>query len=160
MLDAEAWVALAFAAFLAALAYLGAHRALIGRIDQHRDRIKTELDEALRLKEEARSLLSECRRRQQDAEQEAAEIVVRAHAEAERMMTEAEAKMQDFIARHTKMAETAIARAEAQARAEVAAAAADAAVGRAEETLRRSVRGDVAENLLSRGVEEVKRKLS
>ena len=160
MLDAEVWVALAFATFLGALAYLGGHRALTGHIDRHRDRIKAELDEALRLKEEARELLGECRRRQQSAERDAAEIVVGAQAEAERIMMEVEAKMQDFIVRHTKMAEAAIARAEAQARAEVAAAAADAAVGRAEELLRRSVRGQVAENLLAKGVEDVKRKLS
>ena len=56
------------------------------------------------------------------------------------MMTEAKSKMEEFVARRNKMAETKIAQAEAQAVADVRAAAAEAAVGAAEKILTQSSR--------------------
>src|SRR5260370_13458846 len=113
-LDAEFWVAVAFVAFLGALIYLGVHEMMVKYIDQRRDRIKAELDEALRLKEEAQALLEQYQRKQRAAEQEAAGIIAGATAEAERMMAEAKIKMEEFIARRSKMAEAKIAPADAQ----------------------------------------------
>src|SRR5260370_11552532 len=108
-LDAEFWVAVAFAAFIGMLIYLGVHEMMLKYIDQRRDRIKAELDEAVRLKEEAQALLAQYQRKQREAEQEAAAIIAGATAEAERMMAEAKTKMEEFIARRNKMAEAKIA---------------------------------------------------
>ena len=111
-LDAEFWVAVAFVVFLGVLAYLGVHETLVKLVDQRRDRIKAELDEARRLKEEAQALLAQYQRRQREAEQEAAAIIAGASAEAERMLAEAKTKMEEFVARRSSMAETKIAQAE------------------------------------------------
>jgi F-type H+-transporting ATPase subunit b len=159
-LDAEFWVAVAFVVFLGGLIYLGVHEMLLKFIDQRRDRIKSELDEALRLKEEAQALLAQYQRKQREAEQEAAAIIAGATAEAERMMAEAKAKMEEFVARRSKMAETKIAQAEAQALADVRAAAAEAAVGAAEKILSQIVKGEVADRLVVKGIEDVKTKLN
>src|SRR5450631_3197421 len=159
-LDAEFWVAVAFVVFLGGLTYLGVHEMLVKFIDQRRDRIKAELDEALRLKEEAQALLTQYQRKQREAEQEAAAIIAGATAEAERMMAEAKAKMEEFIARRGKMAETKIAQAEAQAVADVRAAAAEAAVSAAEKILTQIVKGEVADRLVVKGIEDVKTKLN
>ena len=59
--------------------------------------------------------------------------------------------MEDFVARRTKMAETKIAQAEAQALADVRAAAADAAVAAAEKILTAAAKGKVAEDLFAQG---------
>jgi F-type H+-transporting ATPase subunit b len=159
-LDAEFWVAVAFVAFLGVLVYFGVHEMMVKYIDQRRDRIKAELDEALRLKEEAQALLAQYRRKQREAEQEAAAIIAGAAAEAERMMAEAKAKMEEFIARRGKMAETKIAQAEAQALADVRAAAAEAAVSAAERILTQIVKGEVADRLIVKGIDDVKTKLN
>jgi F-type H+-transporting ATPase subunit b len=159
-LDAEFWVAVAFVVFLGGLIYLGVHEMLLKLIDQRRDRIKAELDEALRLKEEAQALLAQYQRKQREAEQEAAAIIAGATAEAERMMAEAKSKMEEFIARRSKMAETKIAQAEAQAVADVRAAAAEAAVSAAEKILTQIVKGEVAARLVVKGIEDVKTKLN
>jgi F-type H+-transporting ATPase subunit b len=159
-LDAEFWVAVAFLVFIGGLIYLGVHEMMVNYIDQRRDRIKAELDEALRLKEEAQALLAQYQRKQREAEQEAAAIIAGAVAEAERMMAEAKTKMEEFIARRGKMAESKIAQAEAQALADVRAAAAEAAVSAAEKILTRIVKGEVAERLVVKGVEDVKTKLN
>jgi len=159
-LDAEFWVAVAFVAFLGVLVYFGVHEMMAKHIDQRRDRIKGELDEALRLKEEAQALLAQYQRKQREAEQEAAAIIAGATAEAERMVAEAKAKMEEFIARRSKMAEAKIAQAEAQALADVRAAAAEAAVGAAETILTQTVKGDVADRLIVKGIDDVKSKLN
>ena len=160
MLDAEFWVAASFFIFLAILGYVGVHKKLIEALDHRRDRIKAELEEAQRLREEAQTLLAHYQQKQKEAESEAAAILTNAQADAERMTREAEVKMNEFVARRTKMAEKKIAQAEAQALADVRAAAADAAVNAAEKILRETAKGKVAEDLVTRGIEDVKSKLN
>jgi F-type H+-transporting ATPase subunit b len=159
-LDAEFWVAVAFVVFVGTLIYLGVHKKMVKFIDQRRDRIKAELDEARRLKEEAQALLAQYQRKQREAEQEAAGIIAGANAEAERMMAEAKAKMEEFVARRTRAAEAKIAQAEAQALADVRAAAAEAAVSAAGKILTQLVKGEVADRLIVKGIDDVKTKLN
>jgi F-type H+-transporting ATPase subunit b len=156
----EAWVAIAFLCFLGLLAYLGVHRKLIDSLDHRQARIKSELDEAKRLREEARALLADFERKGREAESEAAAIIASAKAEAERLAAEAKARMEDFVTRRTKMAETKIAQAEAQALADVRSAAADAAVTAAEKILSTAAKGKVAVDLLTQGIEDVKKKFN
>jgi F-type H+-transporting ATPase subunit b len=160
MEEAETWVALAFVFFVGLLFYLGAHRKILDALDQRSGRIKSELDEARRLRAEAQSLLQEFERKGREAETEAAAIVASAKAEAERLAAEAKTRMEDFVARRTKMAETKIVQAEAQALADVRAAAADAAVAAAEKILSAAAKGKVAEDLLTRGIEDVRKKFN
>ncbi len=160
MPEAEAWVAIGFALFVGLLIYLGAHRKVIEGIDQRQARIKAELDEAVRLRQEARAVLAEYERKGHEAENEAAAIIASAKGEAERLAAEAKARMEDFVARRTKMAETKIAQAEAQAVADVRSAAADTAVAAAEKILSAAAKGKVAEDLLARGIEDVKKKFN
>src|SRR5258707_14500508 len=108
-------------------AYCGIHRTVLKTLDHRRDRIKAELDDARRLKEEAAKVLAEYRARHASAEREAQDIIEAAKAEAERIASEARAKMEDFVVRRTKTAESKIAPAEAQAAADVPAAGADPA---------------------------------
>jgi F-type H+-transporting ATPase subunit b len=160
MFEAEFWVAVAFVLFIAVLGYFQVHKLIVKGIDDRRDRIKAELDEARVLKEEALALLAQYEKKKQAAEQEAAAIVAGAKAEAERLAVEAKAKMEDFVARRTKMAENKIAQAEAQAVADVRSAAAEAAVAAAETILTRTVKGKVADDLIAKGIADVKRKLN
>ena len=158
--EAEFWVAVAFVIFLAGLLYVGVHKTIADTLDKRRSRIQSELDEAARLKNEAMALLAEYKQKTADAEKEAAAIIESAKADAERLAADAHAKLEDFIARRTKMAETKIAQAEAQALAEVRSTAAEAAAGAAETVLTLAAKGQVAEQLIARGIEDVKKKLN
>jgi F-type H+-transporting ATPase subunit b len=160
MLEAEAWVAVAFVIFLGLLVYLGAHRRVIDGIDQRQARIKTELDEARRLREEAQALLAEYQRKHGEADREAEAIIASANVEAERLAAEGKARMEDFVTRRTKMAETKIAQAEAQALAEVRSAAADAAVAAAEKILSTATKGKIADDLLARGIADLRKRFN
>jgi F-type H+-transporting ATPase subunit b len=158
--EPEFWVAVAFVILMGVFAYFGIHRTVLTTLDHRRDRIKAELDDARRLKEEAAKLLAEYRARHASAEREAQDIIEAAKAEAERIASEARTKMEDFVVRRTKTAESKIALAEAQALADVRAAAADAAVTAASTILSQSVKGPIADDLLVKGIAEVREKLN
>ena len=158
--EPETWVAIAFVILMGVFAYIGVHKTLLTTLDHRAARIKAELDDALRLKEEAAKVLADYKARSASAEREAADIVASAKAEAERIAAETKAKMEDFVARRTKTAEGKIALAEAQAVADVRAAAAEAAVQAASTILSKSVKGQVADDLLAKGITEVRQKLN
>ena len=158
--EAEFWVTVAFIIFMVGLVYLDVHKKLIEMLDQRRARIKAELDEARRLREEAEQLVSEYRRKQKEAESEAEAIIASAKAEAERVAAETKAKLEDFAARRARMAQTKIALAETQALADVRTAAAEAAVMAAEKILARTATGKIADDLLVQGIGEIKTKLN
>jgi len=158
--EPEFWVAVAFVILMGVFAYFGIHRSVLKTLDHRSDRIKAELDDARRLKDEAAKLLTEYKSRHASAEREAQDIIASARAEAERIASEAKAKMEDFVVRRTKTAEGKIALAEAQALADVRAAAANAAVAAASTILTKSVKGNIADDLLAKGIAEVREKLN
>ena len=158
--EPETWVAIAFVILMIVFGYLGIHKTLLTALDHRAERIKAELEDARRLKDEAAKLLAEYKTKRASAEAEAQEIISNAKTEAERIAVEAKAKMEDFVARRTKTAESKIALAEAQAVADVRSAAANAAVAAASTILSQSVKGSVADDLLAKGIAEVSAKLN
>jgi len=158
--DPETWVAIAFIILMGVFAYMGVHRTMLTALDNRAARIKAELDDARKLKDEAAKVLAEYKTRRASAEREAEDIIANAKAEAERIAADAKTKMEDFVTRRTKAAESKIAMAEAQALADVRAAAADAAVSAASTVLSQSVKGSVADDLLAKGIAEVRAKLN
>jgi len=158
--QAEFWVALGFFVFLGLLAYIGVPRMIVKALDDRAGRIKAELDEARKLKEDAAQLLADYQRKRGEAENEAQEIIAGAKAEADRLAIEAKAKIEDFVARRTQMAETKIAQAEAQALADVRGAAAEAAVAAAEKILSEETKGKLAAELIAKGIDDVRKKLN
>jgi F-type H+-transporting ATPase subunit b len=160
LFEPEFWVAVAFVIFVGILVYIGVPAMIARALDGRVDRVRTELDEARRLREEAQALLEEYLRKQREAEQEAEAIIRDAKRDVERMRAEAAASVEEFVARRTRMAETKIGHAETQALSEVRAAAADAAVTAAAKVLTQSVKGKIGDDLVAQGIADVKAKLN
>jgi F-type H+-transporting ATPase subunit b len=158
--DPEFWVAFAFVIFVGVLVKFGVPKMALSALDARSDRIKQALDEAHRLRSEAQAVLAQFQQKRAEAEKEAQAIIVNARVEAERLAGEAKGKVEEFIARRTKMAESKIAQAEAQALADVRAAAADAAVAAAEKVLVQTTHGAAAETLIAKGISDLKAKLN
>jgi F-type H+-transporting ATPase subunit b len=152
--DAELFVAGGFAIFLGVLIYVGAHRKVMSAIDSRAERIRAELAEAERLRNEAEALLASFEKKREEAEAEAKAIVAQAKEEAELLAKEARQRLSEFVTRRTKQVEEKIALAETQAMAEVRAAAADAAVKIAENVLRKG--GAEAADFVSAAIKDVK----
>lgn len=156
ILDAEIFVALGFIIFVALLGYMGVHKTLGRAIDSRAERIRKELAEATRLRQEAEALLASFKQKAIEAEKEAAAIVAQARTDAELLAKESAERLAEFVARRTKQAEEKIKLAETQAAADVRAAAADAAVKAAEIVLKGEAAGAAGARFVERGISDLK----
>lgn len=154
------WVLISFLLFIGLLVYKGVP-GLIGRaLDKRANAIRTELDEARRLRDEAQELLADYKRKAREAEDEAKSIVEQARREAEILAAETRKQLAEQVERRTKSAEEKIARAEAQAVTEVRAAAVDLAVSASERILKSRLSGDTANSLADAAIRDLKAKLN
>ena len=153
------WVGVAFVILVGFALQQGAGRAIGKALDDRSNGIKAEIDEALRLREEAHALLEDSKRKHAMAEQEAAAIVASARQEAEAMATEARRNLKDNVERRTKLAEEKIARAEAQAIAEVRATSVDLAMAAAEHLIA-AKSGATSADLVDKSIRDLKGRLN
>lgn len=157
---ATVWATIALAIFIALCIYLKVPGMVSGALDKRAERIRNELEEAKRLREEAQALLAEYQKKRKEAEQEAAEIVEIAKREAVALADEAKRKTEDYVARRTSMAEQKIAQAERDAVSEVRARAVDLAVEAARKVLGDKTDSKADADLFKKSVEEVKARLN
>jgi F-type H+-transporting ATPase subunit b len=154
------WVFLAFAVFIGILVYMKVPAMLTSALDKRTEKIRADLEEARRIREEAQALLREYERRRGEAESEAQEIIAQARREAEVLAKEAHARIEDYVVRRTKAVETRIAQAEQQAVAEVRSRAIDVATAAASRILAEEVKGGKGDELVERSIEAVRKNLN
>ena len=92
-LTPEFWVFVSFVIFLAIVWKVGGFKTMAGGLDARGERVRAELAEAQRLREEAQALLREYEAKRAAAEKEAADIVASAREEANRLAQETQDKM-------------------------------------------------------------------
>ena len=131
----ENWVRIALIVFLLILVVVKVPGNLWKSLGSTGDAVRAELDEAVRIRQEATDLLNSIKAQRQAAEAKAREIIALAEEQAARLAEEARAKLAETIDRREALAERKIAQAEAQAAADVKAAAADLAANLAETIL-------------------------
>ena len=156
----EFWVAVGFVAVIALFIWRRVPSSLAEILDARRNAIAKELEDAKRLREEAKSLLHLYQQRAATAEAEAQLILVDAKAEAERFAQDAHAQSLAQIQRRTKIAQEKIANAESAAIAEIRMIAADVAVDAAEILIGARIDDDRASKLISDSISELPAKLA
>ena len=157
---AEFWVAVAFVIFLCILVYMKVPGMLTKMLDDRADAIRQDLDAARKLREEAQDLLADYQGKQRQAETEAQQIIEEARREAEALKVEGDRAMQETLARRTRLAEDKIARAEAQAVAEVRAIAVEVATAAAERIVQDKVAGGLGSTIVEQSIRDLKGKLN
>ena len=156
--DVHFWEAVAF--FLAvALVWKKASTAINTALDQRAGKIREELDQARRLREEAQQTLASYQRRQRDALKEAEKIIEHAKTEAERLGAQAARDLEAAIERRQRLAEEKIAQAEAKALAEVRSAAVDVAVAAARRVLAEEAAGNRGAGLIDQAIDQLPQRL-
>ncbi|MFK5978609.1 MAG: F0F1 ATP synthase subunit B [Rhizobiaceae bacterium] len=158
-MDATFWATVALFFFLAGMVYIKLPGMITKNLDDRADKIRGDLDEARKLREEAQVLLAEYQRKRKEAEKEAESIIAAAKREADALSLDAARKMEEFVERRTIVAEQKIKQAEAQALTEVRSSAIDVAMAAAEQIIGSKVIGKTASDLISQGIAEVKSKL-
>ena len=157
--DAHFWVGVAFIAFLVILVLAGVHKLAWNALGAAGDKVRAQLDEANRLREEAEALLARIKSDREAAERQAAEMLAFAQEEAVRLQAEAQVKLAEQIERRGQLAERRIATAEAQAAADVKAAAADLAALMAEQVLAARLVGAKSDPLIDAAIGQMAGKL-
>ena len=133
--DSNIVVAIACFLFLALLWKLGVHTKLNSALDARAAKIREELDEARRLREEAQALLASYERKQKEVQGQVSDIVAHAKGEAEAAAVQAKADLEVAIERRLRGADEQIASAEAAAVREVRDEAIAVAVSAAREVI-------------------------
>jgi F-type H+-transporting ATPase subunit b len=159
-LDATFWAFIALLIFIGVLVYVKVPATIAKALDSRAGKIRNELEEARRLRDEAKELLAQYERRRKEAEAEANQIVTAARHEADLLAQEAKAKTEEFVTRRTAMAEQKIAQAEAQAISEVKASAVDLAIAAAEKLIAAKSTGKASETLVANSISEIRSKLN
>ncbi len=154
------WAFVALILFLVVVVAVGGPGMITRALDSRTQRIRNELDEARKSREEAQALLAEYQRRRRDAEAEAATIVEEARKEARRLTEEANEKLRDLVDRRTKAAENKIAQAEQQATAEIRGRAAELAIAAATNMLTNRVSGSTADRLVNDSIDSVRQRMN
>ena len=154
----ENWVALGFLAFIAlvgkrAYAFIGVS------LDQRSEAIKTNLDEAVHLREEAQNLLASYQRKQRGAESDAKDIIERAKAEAESMAQDAVEAIESSVKRRSELAMDRIGQAEAKALKEVRETAIDMAIRGAERLIIERLDESKADKMVDDAINDLGKKL-
>lgn len=158
--DATFFAFVGLVLFLALIVYLKVPGMMAKSLDARADKIRDELAEAKRLREEAQHVLAEYQRKRKEAEAEAASIVAAAEREAAALTAEAKQKTEEFVARRNALSEQKIKQAETDAVNAVRSAAVDLAIAAAEAVLVKKADAGVQDNLFKGAVNEVKARLN
>ncbi|OFX12783.1 MAG: F0F1 ATP synthase subunit B [Alphaproteobacteria bacterium RIFOXYD12_FULL_60_8] len=153
------WVAVAFLIVVGA-AFKKVSRALTNGLDVRAAKIKSTLDEARQLREDAQALLAEYQRKQRDALKEAEEILTVAKEESKRLKAKAKKDMEETVKRREKQALDRIAQAEAQATAEVRNLVVNIAISATRTVIAESLTAAQADSLIDESIKGLSKKLN
>jgi F-type H+-transporting ATPase subunit b len=157
--EAHFWVGVAFVVFLGVLVFAGVHTFAWKALGDAGDKVRAQLDEANRLREEAQGLLARIQADREASEKLSAEILANAQEQAKRMQVEAQERLAEQIERRGQLAERRIATAEAQATAEVKSAAGELAAQMAEKVLVARITGAKSDPLIDSAIGQLAGKL-
>ncbi|EAQ04536.1 ATP synthase F0, B subunit [Pseudooceanicola batsensis HTCC2597] len=152
-------VLLGFLLFIAVLIYFGVPGMLMGMLDKRADQIRSELDEAKSLREEAQALLASYERKQKEVQAQADRIVETARKEASDSAAQAKLDLEASIQRRLAAAEDQIASAEASAVKEVKDRAVAVAIAAAREVIAGQVKAADANKMIDDSIDTVEQKL-
>lgn len=152
---------LVMVAFVITIALIGktVYQKVSAALDQRSEAIRSEIEEATRLREEAQELLASYERKQRDAAGETEAIAERARSEAQYLTEKAAADIDEMIERRRRQASDRISHAETTARDEIRAAAIDVAMEASRLILADRISGKKADAMIDDAIGELPSKL-
>ncbi len=148
-------VLLAFTLFIGVLFYFNVPKLLGGMLDKRAETIRSELDEARKLREAAQSILANYERRQTEVQEQADRIVESARKEAEAEAMKAREALDITIARRLAVAEEQIASAQSSAERAVRDKAIKVAIAVARNVIASQMTASSAGKLIDAAIGEV-----
>jgi len=152
-------VLLAFLLFLAVVIYFKVPGLVAGALDKRADGIRSDLDEAKALREEAQTVLASYERKQKEVQEQSERIIEHARAEAAIAAEVAKEELKASIARRLAAAEDQIASVEASAVKEVRDQAIAVATAAASDVIAKTLSAADGSKLIDDAIDDVKAKL-
>lgn len=156
--DPRFWVAVAFFA-LVALSYKKIASFAVRALDERSAKIKSELDEARRLREEAEAVLEQYKQKQAEYLQEAENMLANARKDADAMRAFTETELKGALEIRMKQALERIAQEESNAVAEVRNHVVDIALSAARALIADHVSSMSQDELIKLALSDIERKI-
>jgi len=152
-------VSIAFVLFILVLLYLGVPKIVAKMLDKRAEDIRTEIDDARALQEEAKTVLASYERKRKEVAEHSKAIVAQAKAEAETAAEQAKADLKVTIARRLAAAEDQIKSAQDAAVREVKDKAVAVAIAAAGDVIAKGMAAKDANSLIDAAISDVGAKL-
>jgi len=155
-IDATFWVAISFFIFLGALIYLKVPQKINNSLINKIDEIKKELEEAEKLKEEAKNLLSDYENKIDKSKKESKEIIDLAKKESEKTTLENTTKFHQIIEERKKNTEQKIVQMKENALNDIKNISVKISIEAVEFLVKNSIDKNKLENLYAKSLEQTK----
>lgn len=152
------WVLVSFVIFIA-LVWKPLGRIIIHALDSRSEKIKAELEEAVRLREEAQTILANYQKKEQESLAEAERIVEQTKADAAAMARKAEMELKDTLEKRKALAISKISHAETKAIQAVQEHVVDIAVSAAKTVVQEHIASGKGDELVKLATADIERKL-
>ncbi|MFO0995636.1 MAG: F0F1 ATP synthase subunit B [Alphaproteobacteria bacterium] len=156
--DPTFWVLVSFLVFIV-LAIKPMRKSVLSALDQRAARIKAQLEEAQKLREDAQKLLAEYQQKQRQAMADIQGILAHAREEAARHRRQGEQALEASLQRRERQALDRIAQAETQALNDVRQAAADVAITATRQLLQSALDSSKRSAMIDAAIKELPQKI-
>ena len=155
--DATFWVAISFFIFLGVLFYFKVPQKVFGTLDESINKIKKDIDEAEKLKEEAKNILSEYEAKLSKSKVEVDLMIKNAQKESETNIIKINDQFHSIFENRKKMAEDKIKQMKLQATKDIKNYSVEVAIIALEKIIKNSVDKKKLEKIYISSVEEAKK---
>ena len=155
--DATFWVAISFFIFLGVLFYFKVPQKVFGTLDESINKIKKDIDEAEKLKEEAKNILSEYEAKLSKSKVEVDLMIKNAQKESETNIIKINDQFHSIFENRKKMAEDKIKQMKLQATKDIKNYSVEVAIIALEKIIKNSVDKKKLEKIYISSVDEAKK---
>ena len=156
MIDATFWVAVSFVIFLGLLLYFNIPDKIKNVLHESIERIKNQIDEAEKLKDEANDLLSESEKKLSNAKSEIKAMTNKANDDMEKLILKTNSEFYKIMENRKRGAEQRIVQMKQQALKDIKAASVKISITSAENLLKNSVDKNKLDKIYQDSIEETK----
>ena len=155
-LDATFWVTVSFFIFMGILIYFRIPQKVKEILEQNILSIKNQIDEAEKLKEDAKNILTEHERKISNSKREVKEMISKANEEAEKNVINANKAFHNFIENKKKNAEERIRQLKNEAEKDIKNASVKIGIESVEKLIKNSLDKSKLDKIYSASIEETK----
>ena len=155
-IDAAFWVAISFFIFLGLLVYLRVPQKIKAILEENISNIRGQIDEADKLKEDAKNILTEHEKKISNSKDEVKTLIGKANEEAERNIIKSNENFHNFMENRKKNAEERIKQLKNQALKDIKNTSVKIAIESVEKLLKNSLDKSKLDKIYTSSIEETK----